>query len=45
MFDELMALSDRILVMNSGRVGEIIAREKFDGQGIRLSMHEKAVSQ
>lgn len=42
--DELTALSDRIIVLNSGRIGEVIEQEHFDGRAIRLSMHKKIVS-
>jgi ABC-type sugar transport system ATPase subunit len=40
--DELIALSDRIVVLNNGNIGEIIDRERFDGKDIRLSMHKIA---
>ena len=40
--EELMALSDRIIVLNEGRVGEIMNQENFDGHEIRLSMHKVA---
>jgi ABC-type sugar transport system ATPase subunit len=43
--DELMALSDRIIVFNNGRVGEIIDRKNFDGSDIRLSMHKRAANE
>jgi len=43
--EELMALSDRIIVLNEGRVGEIINQEKFDGHDIRLSMHKVALNE
>jgi ABC-type sugar transport system ATPase subunit len=41
--DELTALSDRIIVLNGGRIGEVIDQEHFDGRVIRLSMHKKTV--
>jgi len=42
--DELTALSDRIIVLNSGRIGDVIDQEHFDGKVIRMSMHKKSVT-
>ena len=36
--DEIVALSDRIIVFNDGRIVDTVDRDRFDGHQIRMSM-------
>ncbi len=43
--DEVIALSDRIIVFNSGRIERVLDKEHFDGHEIRVSMQKKAAGE
>ena len=40
--DEVIALSDRIIIFNSGRIEQVLEKEQFNGHEIRVAMQKKA---
>jgi ABC-type sugar transport system ATPase subunit len=38
--DEVIALSDRIIILNDGRIEETVERQNFSGQKIRVTMQK-----